>query len=204
MLNKLESKEPGPAPCTREGMKVHQRWNYFIVKKKDMAVICKLRTDTTNLLEIDTARTLSARSSTLYQTPMRRMTTTGSEKRDWLEYVFTQDSLDYFQTICTFKSNNCDHDTILKQTCWCDLKELDRTVHTNAPREYLTYKLLFEALFADLRRYQCVKLLWNSKDSRSTDKSKMTTYTALLLQILSHKSVQTNATKPIGIMGSDS
>lgn len=82
MLNKLESKEPGPAPCTREGMKVHQRWNYFIVKKKDMAVICKLRTVTTNLLEIDTARTLSARSSTLYQTPMRRMTTTGSEKRD--------------------------------------------------------------------------------------------------------------------------
>lgn len=122
MLNKLESKEPGPAPCTREGMKVYQRWNYFIVKKKEMAVICKLRTVTTNLLEIDTARTLSARSSTLYQTPMRRMTTTGSEKRDWLEYVFTQDSLDYFQTICTFKSNNCDHDTILKQTCWCDLK----------------------------------------------------------------------------------
>lgn len=81
MLNKLESKEPGPAPCTREGMKVHQRWNYFIVKKKDMAVICKLRTVTTNLLEIDTARTLSARSSTLYQTPMRRMTTTGSEKK---------------------------------------------------------------------------------------------------------------------------
>lgn len=67
-------------------MKVLQRWNDFKVKKKDMAVICKIRTVNTNLLEKDTARTLSARSSTLYQTPMRRMTTTGSKKRkkiDW-------------------------------------------------------------------------------------------------------------------------
>ena len=66
---------------------------------------CKIRTDTTNLLEIDTARTSSARSSTLYQTPMRRMTTTGSKKgkKNDCNDVFTQDSLDYSQTICTLK-----------------------------------------------------------------------------------------------------
>lgn len=78
-----------------------QRWDDFEEQKKDMTLICKIKTVTTNLLEKDTVRTLSARSSTLYQTPMRRMTTTGSKERKKINWndLLTQDSSRYSQTI---------------------------------------------------------------------------------------------------------
>lgn len=88
-------------------------------------MICKIRTVSTNLLERDTAHTLSARSSTLYQTPVRRMMTTGSKERqkqwnDWIapgssRRLAPQQTDAWKRLLRQVQSNICDHDIILNK-----------------------------------------------------------------------------------------